>query len=155
MSVHRADVKDIEKILFVINKSNSEAYKAIIPPEYFKEPVLTLDRLVEDFKHMTFYTYKLKDKVVGTAALKVESDDIGKIRWVYILPEHQRRGVGTSLLTNIENEATKIKLRKLRVLANENAYWARNFYTKLSYIMIKQIPRPWGDDVIYEKTLTQ
>lgn len=155
MSVHRADVKDIEKILFVINKSNSEAYKKIIPPEYFKEPVLTLDELLEDFKSMTFYTHKLEDKVVGTAALKAESDEVGSIGWVYVLPEHQRKGVGTSLLTNIEKEAIRMKLKKLRVLANENAYWARNFYIKLGYKMINKIPRRFGDDVVYQKTLIQ
>lgn len=154
MSVHRADVKDIEKILVVINKSN-KAYKKIIPPEYFKEPVLTRDELLEDFKSMTFYMHKLEDEVVGTAALKVESDEVGSIRWVYVLPEHQRKGVGTSLVTNIENEAIRMKLKRLRVLANENAQWARNFYKKLGYKMINKIPRRFGDDVVYEKTLTQ
>ena len=53
MSVQRADIKDIESILFVINKSNKEAYRDIIPPEYFKESVLTVDKLLEDFKRMT------------------------------------------------------------------------------------------------------
>jgi len=155
MSVQRADMKDIEVILFVINKSNSEAYRKIIPPEYFKEPVLTLDELLEDFKHVIFYTYKVKDRVVGVAALKVESDGVGSIRWVYILPEHQRKGVGTSLINHIENEAVKMKLRKL--IAHhvyEKAHWARNFYTKLGYKITDRITRPWGDNFNYEKTLT-
>jgi len=29
MNINRADVKDLEAILFVINKSNSEAYRKI------------------------------------------------------------------------------------------------------------------------------
>lgn len=155
MSIHRADIKDIEKILFVINRSNSEAYKKIIPPEYFREPALTLDKLLEDFEDMAFYTYKVEKKTIGVAALKVANDEVGQIRWVYVLPEHQRKGVGTSLMNHIENEGKKMRLKKLVIpYVHEKAYWARNFYEKLRYKMVGRRPRPWGDDVIYEKTLT-
>jgi N-acetylglutamate synthase-like GNAT family acetyltransferase len=154
MKVQRADIKDIESILYVINKSNGEAYSKIIPSKYFKKPVITLDELSEEFKCMSFYTYKLENKVVGTAALKVEKDKIGTIRWVYILPEHQRKGIGTSLIRFIEKEARKIKLEKLMIpYVHEKAHWARNFYEKLGYKMVGRRPRPWGDDVIYEKLL--
>ena len=145
----------LESIFFVINKSNREAYRNIIPPEYFKAPVLTLDKLLEDFKRMTFYTYTPKNKVVGVAALEVENDELGRIRWVYILPEHQRKDVGTSLINQIEIEAKKMKLKKLMVLyVHDKAYWAKNFYMKLGYKMIDRVILPWGENVTYEKTLT-
>lgn len=155
MSVHRAASKDVESILFVINKSNSEAYGKIIPPQYFKEPVLTLDKLLEDFEEMAFYTYKVEESTVGVAALKILNDQVGQIRWVYILPEHQRKGVSSSLINHIENQAKKMKLKKLMIPSvHEKAYWARNFYEKLCYRMVGRRPRPWGDDVIYEKNVT-
>jgi len=44
MSVYRADTKDIDVTLSIVNKSNSEAYRKIIPQEYFKEPVFTRGR---------------------------------------------------------------------------------------------------------------
>jgi len=155
MSIHRADAKDTEAILFVINKSNREAYRKIIPPEYFKEPVLTQDQLLKEFEEMTFYAYKIQKVTIGIAALKVLDDEVGQIRWVYILPEHQRKGVGTSLIKHIENEAVKMKLKKLKVLTNDSAHWAKRFYSNLGYKMIDKIPRPWGDDAIYEKTIVQ
>lgn len=154
MGVCQADIKDVDRVLFVINKSNSEAYRRIIPPEYFTEPVITLNELLKELEEMTFYTYKVKESTIGVAALRVKRGGVGRIRWVYILPGHQRKGFGTSLVNHIENEALKMGLRKLVVLTNANAYWARNFYTKLGYKMIDRIPRRWGDDVIYEKTLT-
>lgn len=155
MSIQRADTKDIEPILFVINKSNREAYRNIIPPKYFKEPVLTLDELLKDFECMTFYTYNLEDKVVGVAALKIQNSEVGCIRWVYVLPEHQRKGVGTSLINHIESEAKKTKLKRLRVLyVQEGANWARSFYTKLGYKMGDRITMPWEKHAYsYEKTL--
>lgn len=153
MSIHQANIEDVEEILFVINKSNSEAYKKIIPPEYFREPVLTLDELLKEFEEMTFYTYRVKDYIIGVAALKVKRNEVGRILWVYVLPEHQRKGVGTSLVNHVENKAVRMKLKKLRVLTNENAYWARKFYKKAGYKMVGEIPRPWGNDIVYEKTL--
>lgn len=152
MSVHRAASKDVESILFVINGSNSEAYGKIVPPKYFKEPVLTLDKLLEDFEEMIFYIYEMGERTVGVAALKILNDQVGQIRWVYVLPEHQRKGVGSSLISHIENQAKKMKLKKLVVSSvHEKAYWARNFYEKLCYKMVGRKSRPWGDDIIYEK----
>jgi len=155
MSIFRAGTKDIQAILFVINRSNSEAYRKIIPPKYFKEPVLTLEELLKEFEKMTFYAYKIENATIGVAALRLEDGSMGQLRWVYVLPEHQRKGVGTSLIGYIENEAGKRRLKKLRVLTNDSAYWAKNFYSKLGYKMISKISRPWGDDAVYEKTLQE
>jgi N-acetylglutamate synthase-like GNAT family acetyltransferase len=156
MSIRRAGIRDLEAILFVINKSNSEAYRKIIPREYFREPVLGIDELVEDFGKMTFYTYRVEENIVGVAALKVVGGEVGQIRWVYILPERQRKGVGTSMMKHVENEAKKKRLKKLSVPdVHENAYWARNFYAKLGYTVVGRTPRPWGDNIIYEKILSR
>jgi N-acetylglutamate synthase-like GNAT family acetyltransferase len=155
MSTRRAKADDVQAVLFVINKSNSEAYKKIIPPKYFKEPVLTPDELLKEFEKMTFYAYRMEEVTIGVAALMLIEDKVGQIRWVYILPEHQRKGVGTSLISHIEVEATKIGLWKLRILTSDKAYWAKNFYSKLGYTMIGKISRPWGDDAVFEKTLVR
>jgi hypothetical protein len=77
VSVYKADAKDIEGILVVINRSNSEAYRKIIPRKYFREPVLSKDALMEDFGRMTFYAYKVEENTVGVAALRVVSDEVG------------------------------------------------------------------------------
>jgi amino-acid N-acetyltransferase len=156
MGVCKTDIKDIEEILFVINKSNSEAYRKVIPQEYFKEPVLSKDELIEDFRKMTFYACKVEEIIVGVAALKVIGNDMGQIRWVYILPECQRKGIGTSIIRHVENEAKKVGLKKLIIPdVHENAYWARNFYTKLGYAAVGRTSTPWGDNVIYEKILSR
>jgi N-acetylglutamate synthase-like GNAT family acetyltransferase len=153
MDVHRASTKDVNAVLFVINKSNSEAYRKIIPPKYFKEPVLKPKELLKEFGKMTFYVCKIENATIGIAALRLENERTGQLRWVYVLPEHQRKGAGLYLLEYIENEAVKGRLKKLRVLANDSADWAKNFYSKRGYKMIGKISRPWGNDAVYEKTL--
>jgi len=154
MSICKADIKEIEEILFVINKSNSEAYRKIIPPDYFKEPVFTHDELLKKFKEMTFYAYELKGEIFGVAALQTESESLGYVRFVYVLPEHQRKGVGTSLVTHIEAEARKLGLKTLRVpYVDVNAHWAIDFYTKLGYRVVDKRKKPWGYDLFFEKAV--
>ncbi|MBC8492836.1 MAG: GNAT family N-acetyltransferase, partial [Chloroflexi bacterium] len=123
------------------------------PKAHFREPVLSLEKLLEDFERMTFYVYKSKGRIVGVAALQIGDDEMGRIHWVYILPEHQRRGVGTALMTHLERRAREIGLRRLRLLTVGKANWAVNFYKKLGYNLTDKIERPWGLDVFLEKEL--
>ena len=153
MSISKAELSDLKAILFVINESNRRSYRRIVPPEYFKEPVLTLEELKRDFRRMTFYVYRKSGRVAGVAALQVEDRGVGRIRWVYVLPEFQRKGVGTSLIRRIEKDAKRLRLKKLWLLVADGAYWALNFYRKLGYQVVKSVENPWGFDLILEKTL--
>jgi GNAT superfamily N-acetyltransferase len=147
-------MKDMEVILSIINKSNSEAYKKIIPQEYFKEPVFTREELSQKFREMTFFVYELDDRGVGVAALQIECKELGYVRLVYVLPEHQREGIGTSLVAHIEAEARRLRLKTLRVpYVDMNANWAINFYKKLGYRVVDKRKKPWGFDLFFEKSL--
>lgn len=152
-TIEKAWTDSAEEILSVINISNREAYKTIIPKEHFQVPVLSKEKLLEDFESMTFYVYKSRGTIVGVAALEIENGTTGRIRWVYILPEHQRRGIGTALVTHIERISREIGLRRLRLLTVEKAKWAINFYKKFGYNVTNTIERPWGFDVFMEKEL--
>jgi len=156
MSVGRADARDIESVLYVINTSNGDAYRSIIPPDQFKDPILTVGQLHEEFENMIFFGYRFGTKLVGVAGLRIDGEETGTVRWVHVLPEHRRKGVGTSLMKNIESEAKKIGLKKLQaVYVWEKAYWAKNFYTKLGYKKGKTTTLPWGDQAhVYEMILS-
>ena len=154
MRVRRVDVGDIESVLYVINTSNSDAYRSIIPPEQFKDPILTLEQLRQEFENMIFYAYRFENKPLGVAALRIDRREFGTVRWVHVLPKHRRKGVGTSLMRNVEREAKKMGLKKLMVAyVWEKAYWAKNFYAKLGYEKKSTVSLPWGDQAhVYEKT---
>jgi len=151
--IEKAYSDNAEEILFVINTSNREAYKNVIAQKYFRDPILSLEKLLEDFQRMTFYVYKSEGKVVGVAALQMESDEMGRIHRVYILPEYQRRGIGAVLITHLERKAREIGLKRLRLLTVEKADWAVNFYKRLGYKLSDKIERPWGFDVFMQKEL--
>jgi len=151
--IEKACINDTKEILLVINTSNHDAFKEIIPQEYFRSPVLSLEDLLKDFEKMIFYVSKSESRIIGVAALQIETRETGRIHWVYILPRHQRKGIGTALLTHLECKARENGLRKLRLLTIEKAYWAVNFYKKLGYDLTEKIKRPWGFDIIMEKNL--
>ncbi len=151
--IQRASLNDLNEILFVINVSNREAFSKIIPKEYFRFPILTFDELLRYFRVMEFYVYRVENRIVGVSALHVESKNVGRIHWVYILPKYQRRGIGTALIRHIEKRAKELGLRKLKLITPEKAFWAINFYRKLGYRIVGRIRNPWDYDVVMEKNL--
>jgi len=154
--IREASVDDVDEIVHVINESNYHAYRSIIPDEYFKHPVVSRDEILEDMRRMRFYVYEVEGRIVGVAALQPKLDEkVGIIRWVYVHPEHQRRGIGTALIKHIENIALSLNLEKLRLVTHEKAHWAIRFYEKLGYRAVSYIQRIAWKDILMEKTLKQ
>ncbi len=149
--IEPAGPQDAEEILEVINRTNREAYQGIIPREYFKAPILTLDELREAMGRMSFYLYRGAGRVVGVAALSREDAETGKLRWVYVLPEHQRQGIGTALVSFLEERARALGLRQLWLRTVGGASEAVAFYRKLGYRPAGQVETPWGQDLLMEK----
>ncbi len=151
--IEQAGPDDANEILAVINTTDREAYRAIIPRELFIEPILALDKLLEDFERMTFYVHRSVGRVVGVAALYVEDEETGRVRWVFVLPEYQRQGIGAALVTHVERRARELGLRRLRLVTPARAGWALSFYGKLGYEPAGEIENPWGMEVLLAKEL--
>lgn len=151
--IEEADLDDAQAILSVINTSNREAYRGVIPREHFREPVLSLEKLLEDFERMTFYVYRSEGRIVGVGALHAEDGETGRIRWIYVLPTYQRRGIGTALVTCLEQKSREMGLKRMRLLTVGGADWAVSFYRKLGYELADRIEQPWGFDVFMGKEL--
>jgi GNAT superfamily N-acetyltransferase len=149
--IEEASPGDAEDILAVINTSNREAFKCVIPREHFREPILSLEELRNLFQKMTFYIHRSGGRVQGVAALSLNGLESGQIRWVYILPEHQRKGIGRALVKHVEDAARQEGLRSLSLHSAGAAIWAIEFYRKLGYRMTGKIDRSWGFDVVLEK----
>jgi GNAT superfamily N-acetyltransferase len=102
---------------------------------------------------MTFYVYRSNGSIIGVVTPNVESPDAGKVRWVYVLPGYQRRGIGTALVTHIERQARELGLSRLWLVTVEKVTWAVSLYQKLGYALSERIERPWGFNVRMEKEL--
>ncbi|UCE14567.1 MAG: GNAT family N-acetyltransferase [Candidatus Heimdallarchaeota archaeon] len=151
--ITKANESHIEELLSLINHTNFHAFKNIIPSPYFLDPILSHQKLIEELEIATFYVYWYQDKIVGVIALQIEDKEHGRVKWVYVHPDYQRRGIGRELLMKLELEARIIGIKNLKLRTEENAVWAVNFYTKMGFNMIDRIKTDWAFDVIMEKTL--
>ncbi len=153
MFVRRACPEDMDRILFVINKTNEDFFRDIIPPEHFIRPILEEQRLEDQLREMTFIVMEQDGDVVGVAASVDTDPGTAEIHWVYVLSKFQRTGVGSSLVSWIEEEARMKNLRRLRVATLMEATWAIEFYKRLGFTITGNRPNPWGYDTILEKRL--
>ena len=153
MRIEEARPEDFQGILCVINETNRESFGRIIPKEHFKEPILTREELHECLEKMTFYLLRHEERIVAVAALSIEDEVSGRIRWVYVLPEFQKRGLGTTLVCHLEEVAKELGLKKVKLVTDDGAEWAIRFYQKLGYTLAYRVPNPWGFDIWLEKQL--
>ncbi len=151
--IEKADINCANDILQVINTSNREMYQSITPPEYFKDPYLSLEKLLQNFNEKIFYVYSCQNKIVGVVALEVECMAVGKTHSLYVLPQHQKQGIGTTLVIHLQKIAQGMGLRKLKLHVGEKTYWATNFYRKLGYEIVDKLERSWGITVVMVKEL--
>ena len=145
--------ENLNDILYVINESNRQAYRNVIPKDYFREPVLTFEELIDWMDKAEFFGYFEKNMITAVASIRIEDGDTARIGWVYVLPEFQRKGIGTALIHHLETVAKLEGLKKARLLTVGGAYWAIKFYEKLGYRLTEKIARPWGFDQYMEKEL--
>jgi len=152
--IERASVDDVQDLLDVINRTNRAAYRHLIPPAEYRDPFTTREDLVARMDRTAFYLYRDGERVVGVAALCVRGADAGKVRCVYVLPSHQRRGIGSALMCHIEREAARLGLDRLYLKAVAAAQGAIQFYRGLGYHARERLARSGGDVIVMEKHLS-
>jgi len=101
-----------------------------------------------------FYVAEDEGCVVGFAVLEVE---LSRVRAIYVAPEHARKGVGSSLLAELEREARERGLQELQL---ESSLTAVPFYEACGFSKLreKQFELPGGvemDAIIMGKSLAE
>lgn len=94
---------DAPSIARVINLA-AEQYEGEIPDTLYSDPYMSLDELTGEMAKMTFYGY-VQDGLLGVIGLQ-DLEDNALIRHLYVLPAHQRQGIGTHLLEHVLTIAT-------------------------------------------------
>lgn len=149
-SIRLATPEDFKEILAIINTTNRLFYKGIIPPEKFKDPFMSEEELKEEFNRKDFYVFELGSRIVGVAAFETITTDlgiVGIITRVYVLPQFQRRGIGTALIAEIETAARGQGVKKMLIWTDPNASWAIAFYKKIGYQEVDPAVR-YGSELI-------
>lgn len=120
--------KDAFSIYEIINKAAC-AYKGAIPDDCYHEPYMSKKELHLEMSNMTFFGWEEESKLVGVMGFQPVKD-VTLIRHAYILPEYQRKGIGTRLL----DHARRItETKQLLVGTWADATWAIDFYQKQGF----------------------
>lgn len=96
-------VRDREAGLAVINAA-ARWYREFLPAEEVHDPEMTPARWDAEARRMTWYGAFLRGVLVGVMGLE-RVGDVALLRHAYVLPEHQRRGIGSRLREHLEGRA--------------------------------------------------
>ena len=114
---------DTDTIFDIINKA-AGAYKNTIPADCYHEPYMSKEELFHEMGGMTFFGWEEKRKLVGIMGFQ-PVEDVTLIRHAYVLPNYQRKGIGSKLLSYLK---LMTNTKELLVGTWADATWAIEFY---------------------------
>jgi len=93
---------DTAAALDVINTA-ARWYREFLPPGEYHDPEMTRAEFEAEARRMTWYGVFVEGALVGVMGLEYVRD-AALLRHAYILPEHQRSGVGSLLGQHLERQ---------------------------------------------------
>ncbi len=135
--VRTASVRDIDKIRPVLVETWHDTYDGIYGVDFVNDICETwhsadaIKQNVED-RNAEYVVADDGQSLGGVAYVKAPSEDgIAYLSQIYVLPEHQRQGIGRDLLEEIELSFPEAKLMRLGVDARNVK--AVGFYERFGY----------------------
>ncbi len=130
--------QDSNAIHAIINEA-AEAYRGAIPDDCFHEPYMPMEELLREMGSMTFFGWEENGSLVGVMGFQPVKD-VTLIRHAYVLPGHQRKGIGENLVKHLKQIT---KTRHLLVGTWTDATWAVDFYRKQGFKLL-----PGSDELL-------
>lgn len=139
---------------FVLERSwnwlnDSELKHLTMTPDFTKEQQVELFNSLSTRKGYFIFGIAFEGQPVGACGLKNFVDDKAEL-WLYIgEKEYWGKGLGKRIMLLLENEARKLKLKKLYLKVIKDNKAAINLYEKFNYLLIEDK----GHYIVMEKTL--
>ncbi|HVB48252.1 MAG TPA: GNAT family N-acetyltransferase [Burkholderiales bacterium] len=122
---------DLPAILAIVNDA-AQAYRGVIPAECWREPYMPQDELAQEIAHgVVFRVAEEERRLLGVMGIQ-DKGEVALVRHAYVTPGAQRKGVGTSLLHDVEGLAGKPVL----IGTWAQAKWAIDFYLRNGYALV-------------------
>jgi len=123
---------DDKTAIYRIINAAAQAYKGVIPADRYHEPYMPEEELAREMKTMTFFGWVSGGEIVGVMGFQPVKD-VTLIRHAYVLPDFQKKGIGTELLQHVKKLTTT---RQLLVGTWDDAAWAVAFYRKQGFAIM-------------------
>ena len=128
-SIRALTPRDRDAAVSVINTA-ARWYRDFLPPADVHDPEVTPDQWDAEARRLTWYGVFDGDVLVAVGGLELVRD-AALLRHGYVLPEHQRRGVGALLREHLERQVRGVS----RIIVGTYAgnYKARGALDKAGY----------------------
>ena len=128
--IRQCQETDFDTIYAIVNDA-AMAYKGVIPRDCWHEPYMPTAELMREMKEMSFFGWEEEGRLLGVMGFQ-PVEDVTLIRHAYVLRDHQRRGIGSSLLSYVKG------LSKTQLLVGtwSDAVWAIQFYKKHGFRLL-------------------
>jgi GNAT superfamily N-acetyltransferase len=119
-------------IVEIVNAA-AEAYRGVIPVGCWRESYMPLQELDREIAAgVEFSGYEADGELVGVMGFQSVLD-VDLIRHAYVCPDHQRQGVGSSLLGHLARSSN----RRMLVGTWAAADWAVRFYRRHGFELVR------------------
>ena len=129
---------DFERIYLIINEA-ARAYDGAIPADCYPNPYMPREELEGEMRQMSFFGWEEEGELVGVMGFQ-PIKDVTLIRHAYVIPDRQKRGIGSKLLDHLKK---LVNTRRLLVGTWADAKWAIDFYQKHGFKL-----RPDKDELL-------
>jgi GNAT superfamily N-acetyltransferase len=120
------------KDIYDIINCAATVYRGAIPDDCYHEPYMSREELKNEMRRMTFFGWEEARRLIAVMGYQPVKD-VTLIRHAYVLPGHQRKGIGTSLLNHLRYMTTT---RQLLVGTWQDASWAIKFYQRHGFVLM-------------------
>jgi len=118
-------------ILAIVNAA-AEAYRGVIPDDCWHEPYMPARELESEIAAgVEFWGYETDNALAGVMGVQPVRD-VDLIRHAYVLPAHQRHGIGAALLQYLRQRST----RPMLIGTWAGAEWAIRFYRRRGFELV-------------------
>ncbi|MBV9970294.1 MAG: GNAT family N-acetyltransferase [Xanthobacteraceae bacterium] len=131
MSIRPCRVEERTAILRIINAA-AEVYRGVIPSDCWHEPYMPHDEFATEVAAgVAFWGYETDSRLVGVMGIQPVRD-VDLIRHAYVLPEAQKGGIGSALLSHLRGQSE----RRILIGTWAAADWAIRFYRKHGFALV-------------------
>jgi len=148
ISIREAVESDAQSIAHVDLESRRAAYRGILPESYLKtlsfgENRENWEKRLREFGTFVLLAEDTTGKLIGYIyagrARKPDANYAGEVYAIYLLPSHQRGGIGRSLMRSAAQRLSSMGIHSLLIWVL-GANPARNFYEALGGTYLRSAP---------------
>jgi ribosomal protein S18 acetylase RimI-like enzyme len=128
--IRRTFIEEAEELLAIQKEAFSEDLKKY--KDFDTSPATEpIKKLLYKINKNFHYTILMKDKIIGGAELRLDSESECYINRIFLLPEFQNKGFGTEIMKYFEREFSSVK--KWTLCTPHLNFRNHRFYEKLGY----------------------